>query len=505
MDVFTPVAPRGTVVGRYTLYDKLAASARAEVWLGRVRGQPGAPPLAIKRLHRELLCDPVFVSAVVTEARRASAVEHPNLARVRDVALIETRELLLVSEYSAGETLALLFGACFRSRTRMPLPVAMGIMVGVLRGLEAAHEARDGSGAALGIVHGGVSPQNVLVGADGVPRVLDLGLATARARAPATTALYAQGKRTYMSPEQARREPVDRRSDVYAAAVILWELLAGERLFRETAGADIALQITTHRIPRLCELHPDLPAELDDVLAPALARAAAARPATAAAFAAALIAIVPPASAAEIASWIREVARERLDERAELVAAVAEAPEPPEPRDTGTDPALEVAADSAPLPWVVSAPAPVRPTPRGRVNRLLLLAGALAAGLLIVSAVSARRRMHVPEEAAASAAPPGPVIEAAPTPPPVALPARRAIPVERVGQDRVPEVAAPVRHRLVTTSARRGALRMAAASPTVGAHVRGRAKPAVSPPPNCQPPFTVDAEGIRRIKRECLK
>jgi eukaryotic-like serine/threonine-protein kinase len=500
MDVFTPVAPRGMVVGRYAVYDKLAAGARAEVWLGRARGQPGSPPLVIKRLHRELLCDPVFVSAVVTDARRCSTVEHPNLATVRDVALIEARDLLLVSEYFAGETLAQLFGACFRSRTRMPLPVAVGIMIGVLHGLEAAHQARDGSGASP-IVHGGLSPQNVLVGADGVPRVLDFGLATARTRAPAATALYAQGKRAYMSPEQARGQAVDGRTDVYAAAVILWELLAGERLFRETAGADIALQITTHRIPRLSELHPDLPAPLDEVLASGLARAADARPATAAAFARALEAIVPPASAAEIASWIGGVARERLARRAELVAAVAHAPDPPEPLHGGAEGA---AVSSAPSPWVVSAPTATRRSHRPHRSPLVVLVGALASCLLIVSALAARRHLAALEQERAQPRPASTAVSSPPRfrvdvpsppsalPPPVALPPATApmVAVERAAQPRVAKVPAAVGPARARPRA------------AVDQNHRARVPPAA---PGCQPPFTVDDQGIRRVKRECLK
>ena len=500
MDVFAPVGLRGTVVGRYALHDKLAASAQAEVWLGRARGQPGSPLLAIKRLRRELLSDPIFVSAVVTEIRRAGALEHANLARVRDVALIEGCELLLVSDYLPGETLAMLFGACFRSGTRMPLPVAVGIVVGILRGLEAAHQARDPAGASLAVVHGGLSPHNVLVGVDGIPRVLDFGLAIARSRAPATTARFGQGKRAYMSPEQARRHPIDNRTDIYAAAVILWELLVGERLFRDSAGADVALQIINHRIPPLCELQPELPAQLDRVLGPALARAAATRPASAAALADALVAIVAPAGAGEIADWMRAVARDRLAERAELVVALAEAPDPPGALPAaGTTVPGEAGADPAPSPWAVSA-LPARGSTRagqgggGKTRRRLLLGGTVVAGLLLVGALRGARRVAAPGAASARPAP-APAMPPARAAAPISAPAPPGSPgiaLERIAQRRAAESPVKVTRRSAPTLARqRIAPRRAGAKPRVAL-------------PACQPPYTVDAQGIRRIKRKCL-
>jgi hypothetical protein len=521
MDVFTPVAPRGTVVGRYALYEKMATAARAEVWLGRVRGHAGAPLRAVKRLHRELLSDPLFVSTAVAEARRSSTLEHPNLAPFRDVALIEGRELLLVADCFPGESLAMLFGVCFRSNVRMPLPVAIGIVAGILRGLEAAHEARDASGASLGIVHGGLSPHNVMVGTDGIPRVVDFGLAIARSRAPATAAVYSKGKGAYMSPEQVRHDAIDRRTDIYAAAVILWELIAGERLFRDTGAADVALQITSHLIPQLRELHPEVPAQIDEVLNPALARKASARPGSAAALGAALEVLVPPASAIEIGSWVRGIARDRLAEQAELFAEWADAPDPPA---SGGDVITEAAA-APPYPWAVHAPA-LRSQPRKRGARhAALLISALAVGLVLVKVLRGARSndgpeapvAHGPTPTAAASTPPATSARAAPA---VAPRAPAAAPVQASAEaGHAP--AAPASAPKTATERRTSSVRETRGSrPAVPVAAKVAPRPTrparrrratqhrasvVERKAHCQPPFTVDAQGIRRIKPECLK
>src|SRR5262249_3017791 len=151
-------------------------------------------------------------------------------------------------------------------------PVASAIMENVLAGLHAAHEATGDDGAPLGIVHRDVSPHNVLVGVDGIARVLDFGVAWARGERDASSARDLKGKLAYMAPEQVAVVPLDRRADVFCAGIILWELLTGARLFDAPEPAAMVQRVTSLRIPRPSEVAADVPPALEDVAMHALAR-----------------------------------------------------------------------------------------------------------------------------------------------------------------------------------------------------------------------------------------
>ena len=244
-----PVAtamPRESVIGRYAIHDEIAAGGMASVFLGRMRGERGfCRTVAIKRLHPQLAGDPEFVSMFVDEARLAARIQHRNVVAPLDVVTVDDRELLLVMEYVHGEALSRLIASCRRSNTRIPPAVAVAIVTDVLHGLHAAHEAVTDHGRPLDIVHRDVSPQNVLVGVEGVARVLDFGIAQASVRVDITPDGTAKGKLSYMAPEQIRCQPLDRRADVFAAAVVLWELLALMRLFQGDDQAQLETRITS--------------------------------------------------------------------------------------------------------------------------------------------------------------------------------------------------------------------------------------------------------------------
>ncbi len=184
--------------------------------------------VAIKRLHPQFAAQPEFVSMFVDEARLATRFRSPHVVSTLDV-VATGEELFLVMDYVAGESLARL--AATDRGDRIPVPIAVAIVAGALEGLHAAHEARGETGEPLGLVHRDVSPQNILVGTDGLARVLDFGIAKAAGRLQSTRDGELKGKLSYMPPEQLRREPLGRRGDVYSAAVVLWETLTGERLF----------------------------------------------------------------------------------------------------------------------------------------------------------------------------------------------------------------------------------------------------------------------------------
>src|SRR6185369_14610263 len=203
----------------------------ATVHLVRLLGPVGfSRTVAIKRLHAQFASDPEFVSMFLDEARLAARIRHPNVVPTLDV-VTTGGELFLVMEYVPGESAARLARALRERQQTIPLRVLSGIITGVLHGLHAAHEAKDEQGAPLSIVHRDVSPQNVLVGTDGVARVLDFGVAKAAGRIHQTREGSVKGKLPYMPPEQMRGGEISRKTDVYAAAVVLWECLTGEWLF----------------------------------------------------------------------------------------------------------------------------------------------------------------------------------------------------------------------------------------------------------------------------------
>ena len=168
-------------LGRYAIYEEIGVGGMATVHLGRLTGPANfARTVAVKRLHAHLTSQPEFVTMFLDEARTAARVRHPNVVATLDIVATSTStQPYLVMEYVQGESLARLQAAARERHERVPMTIACSIAVGVLRGLQAAHEATNELGESLGIVHRDVSPQNVMVGVDGVARVLDFGVAKA--------------------------------------------------------------------------------------------------------------------------------------------------------------------------------------------------------------------------------------------------------------------------------------------------------------------------------------
>src|SRR5690606_4911354 len=197
----TPGAQR-TVRGRYAIYDKIGAGGMASVHLGKVLGSFGfSSTVAIKRLYPQMADDPQFVAMFFDEARLASRVQHPNVVRTLDV-FAEAGELCLVMEYVEGESTSRLFRMARDAQKPIPIPIVVAIVTGVLHGLHAAHQATDAHGELLRLVHRDVSPHNIIVGTDGVARVIDFGVAKATGRSTVSTSGQLKGKIAYMAPEQ---------------------------------------------------------------------------------------------------------------------------------------------------------------------------------------------------------------------------------------------------------------------------------------------------------------
>jgi serine/threonine protein kinase len=290
-------------LGRYTLHAELAAGGMAAVYLARQSGAVGfGKTVAIKRLHPHLARDQYFVTMFLDEARLAARISHPNVVPILDVVSTDT-ELFLVLEFIRGETLSGLMRGVRKQHERIPVAVAAAIVVGLLNGLHAAHEATDEVGTPLGIVHRDVSPQNVMVGADGVARVLDFGVAKAASRLQETREGQLKGKIPYMAPEQLSGD-VSPRTDVYAAAIVLWETLTLQRLFRGETEAQVLHLVMTKEATPPSELNNEVPPALDAVVLKGLARDPQGRYATAREMASAIEAAVPVASPMKVAEWL---------------------------------------------------------------------------------------------------------------------------------------------------------------------------------------------------------
>ena len=322
--------PESRPLARYSDLGEIASGGMASVHFGRLKGHGGfAREVAIKRLHAHLSSDPEFVAMLLDEARLAGRIVHANVVPTLDV-VVDESDVFVVMEYVRGLTLSQLCKIVQARGERIPLRIVSGIMAGVLHGLHAAHEATDDKGAHLEIVHRDVSPHNVLVGVDGIARLLDFGIAKAAVRLQSTQDGRVKGKIAYMSPEQVQGGRVTRRSDVYAAGVVLWEAVTGERLYQGSNEASIVLHVVNADVKPPSFVVPGVPPGVDEVVRKGTARSTKERYATAREMAADLDRAAPGASAAEIAEWVAKVGSEALQERAKRIAELEKAAADPD-------------------------------------------------------------------------------------------------------------------------------------------------------------------------------
>jgi eukaryotic-like serine/threonine-protein kinase len=494
---------------RYEVLGLLASGGMASVLYGRLRGPAGFQrEVAIKRLHPHFARDPEFLQMFIDEAHICARLSHVNIVSAFDV--IETPpDLCLVMEYVPGAGLDVLLHACRARTAPVPVRIAGALLTNVLHGLHAAHEARDDHGEPLGVVHRDVSPSNILVGEDGVVRVLDFGIARARSKLRTTPSTELKGKVSYMAPELLRGDEFDRRLDVYAAAVVLWEVLAGRALFGGQPSAAIMRQILEGELVPPSRSRGDVSEALDGVVMKGLAREPNARFASAREFANALENECGVASQHEVSEWmvglvgelltrrsseLRRLQRDRPREPNTLVGEREEL-EPPTLAFRRSDPALMKTLIEPPLessdPGQGSAElaAPTVPPPR---MRRPLLAIVVASLLALLGLIYARVQMTPVKT---SAAPPVASRESAPTLP-VVLPA--AEPPRSV------DAGAPVASEPVQRSvARKGAERTR--QPPRRTRVPEANSPAADPCTNAVQLELINGVVVKTYKPECLK
>jgi eukaryotic-like serine/threonine-protein kinase len=494
---------RYLAVGRYVIGPEIASGGMATVHLGRMVGPGGfARIVAIKRLHACFAKDPEFVSMFLDEARLAARAPHPNVVSVLDV-VASDGELFLVMEYVRGESVAGLGRAATPAAKPVAVGIALGVIAGVLSGLHAAHEAKTESGEPLGIVHRDVSPQNVLVGVDGVARVLDFGIAKAKYRLHSTKDGRLKGKLRYMAPEQLRRDDVDRRGDVYSASAVLWEMLTGRPLFDEEDHAVLVKRILETSVVSLRTLQPSLPEALDRIVLRGLASRPEDRFPTALAMAEALETVGAAATPREIGAWVVDTAARALAELDANMLALEASERQGESNDANANPARPRAdsrldtqlvvrggGETASPALLFGAPeeapgtehdrmAPVTPQPQRRRRVVVGVVATVAAVALTTCALVAstsRTTVRPSIASSVSAITPAPLESA--TEPAVAssFATEPALPSLASSVNTPPRAAAAPKHPRVARPAR----------------------------PGCDPPYFIDSDGHKQYHAKCL-
>ncbi len=499
MNEKTPARRR---VGRYALFGEIASGGMATVYFGRLVGAVGfSRSVAIKQLHPQFARSPEFVAQFLDEAQLTARIRHPNVVSVLDVVAREG-ELFVIMEFVEGEPLSRLVRF---AREPIPIPIASAVLVQVLLGLHAAHEATTENGEPLEIVHRDVSPQNMLVGVDGTSHILDFGVAKAASRVHTTENGQIKGKLSYMAPEQLRGAPLDRRVDVFAAGIVLWELLAGQRLFARSDPGATVTAVLGGDIKAPSQFRSEISPALDALVMKALAPSPDDRFTSAREMAIALEACIPPASALKVGAWVESVAGDSLRERAQRLREAEES--------TGVNAVVDVeglqkrladarlsmpARDSdgripissemrrSPLPPGDATTQPVGASSfvRREKRSPWILRGAIGAAALLAVGLVLLLTRPPPQpqvvqiaESAAPASAPIPVASAPNSGPVVVEPSD--LPQEKPAPSA--SASAPAVARVVRKSGAKS----------------GRAA-------NCVPPYTLDAQGRKRFKPECF-
>jgi serine/threonine protein kinase len=396
--------------GRYVLFDFVGKGGMAEIYLARQMMQLGGSRLCVvKQILRGLAGDSTFSEMLVREAKLAARLSHANVVQVLDLGREDDR-LFIAMEYVEGFDLNDLLGRCSRARVPLPFELSVHVVREALRGLDYAHRRRSDEGDVLGIVHRDVSPSNLLLSFDGEVKVCDFGIARANDAlegdcTPHEIDEALRGKAGYMSPEHARSQPVDARADVFAIGIVLWELVAGKRMYKAGEGRGSLLeQARRAEVPELPERGLPEEAALRAIVGKALATDRDARYPSAAAMLRDLDEYAARAklmtSALQLGDWLattfgaeivsrrrgRERAMSALERGAPLVAEPIAPGRAPQPSPPNAD---APAASDDPRPSLVG-PAAESPTKarKGRDRRAAPAIALMAVGIVTLAAAA---------------------------------------------------------------------------------------------------------------------
>jgi eukaryotic-like serine/threonine-protein kinase len=471
--------------GRYRRVLLLGQGGTADVFLAVADGPGGFRKLVVLKVLRSALgSDPDLRAMFLNEARLAAQLHHPHVVQTYEV-VEERGGPVIVMEYLDGEPLSNLIVS--GRGAGLTLALQLRVLVDALAGLHAAHELRDFQGSPLGVVHRDVSPHNLFVTVEGQTKVLDFGIAKLDRSLVETEVGTIKGKVRYMAPEQLRGDLLDRRADIYAAGVILWEALAGERMWKGVADAEIRARVAAGDLPPPPS-RSEVPPALARLCRRALALDPGQRPPTALAMAEelepALVALGAPNARALGALVARLFEEPRRQRRAAIEEHVGRA-------------MVESARTTLELPSTFgdATPVPPRPTPTPALAVTLTrpprwgMVAALLSTLSAALAISwfARPRHDRPASARAAVGSPASAagVAAASTPGPVPMEPTLAAGRERSAHTRAEKAVSKRQPR--------------ATAPPLEA-----APPAASVAPDCTHPFYVDGNGIKKLRSECM-
>ncbi|MGE5414254.1 MAG: protein kinase domain-containing protein, partial [Syntrophomonadaceae bacterium] len=259
--------------GQYEILERIAAGGMAELYKAKRTGVEGFQKIvAIKKILPHLAEDEAFVTMFADEAKLAAQLNHPNIIHIYDLGKIQAGGYFIAMEYVDGRDLRAIQTAGRELNIPLPVPLAVYIASRVASALDYAHRRRDAEGHELNIVHRDVSPQNILISYEGDIKLCDFGIAKAASKASKTQSGALKGKIQYMSPEQAWGKPIDRRSDLFSLGVVLHELLTGERLFQGDTDINVLEKVRNADVAPPSRSNPEVPHNLDTIVAKALAR-----------------------------------------------------------------------------------------------------------------------------------------------------------------------------------------------------------------------------------------
>jgi serine/threonine-protein kinase len=295
--------------------------------------------VAVKQMHPHLACERQYVEMFLDEAEIAAKLDHPYTVRILDFGKANN-QYFIAMEYIVGETLAKVVSASAGDGSGASVPFVVRIIADLCEGLHAAHELRNDRGELLHVVHRDISPQNLFVLFDGTVRLIDFGVAHRIGGMHQSTAWTARGKFSYMAPEQLRDGKVDRRTDVWAMGVVLWEMLTKKRLFRRDSEFKTALAVSSDPIPLMSRVNRSIPRELDLIVSKALSRNPDERYATARALGADLSRFLHrqanPVGHAEVSAWLDDLFPTRQAHHRRLLSFARGSSVPPTDRESVT-------------------------------------------------------------------------------------------------------------------------------------------------------------------------
>jgi serine/threonine protein kinase len=355
----------GTTLGRYEILTPVAKGGMASVWAARIQGTRGFKKIvAIKTMLPDVSDDPEFESMFLDEARIAARIRHPNVVEIHDLG--EQDEVLyIVMEWVDGETLTTLMKSA-KTQGGLPLPIMLRVASQICAGLHAAHELRGDDGALLDLVHRDVSPGNVLVSSTGFVKVADFGIAKSKGRVHVTQGVgVLKGKAPYLSPEQLRGLPLDRRSDLFSLGTLLYVMASGLHPFRAESEAKTMENIALLRPVPLRDIAPTIHPEFEKIIFKALEKDRNSRFATAAEMQKAIdhlaSSIGQPTTDEDVGAFVQKTMGEVIKERAKTLRAAITAVDGPlsssRPSSPNIDPKLVPTISGAPGPTTDAPPA----------------------------------------------------------------------------------------------------------------------------------------------------